>query len=360
MALDPTLACYFATRAFEYRRLERMKTARRQVADNRSHMATARSRGLFPKGTTFEELAADNERTEADIDRLFRVYDWTCAVLDECHVLSFPNVSIEAFDDAWNATASIPGVPEVFDRLPFPVCFIGLGEGVLMDYLEEADETGIGPVLAMGFMVTRDRDVHAVSAKTQGSRETMAIPICIDGEWDPSSVGIAWVLHAILTAMEEVQPRRARPDLSALSTRRAMEKVTKAGAPRMPPPPFYEVRIDGARFQEIVRSVTSVPREFSHQWDVRQHTRTRFLRGTGEVGSETAALFLERGYEIHFAPGADVREALEVRGLPPPAEGEWIATKTWRVKEHTKGPDDRPYVPAVRVSGASLLPGPER
>lgn len=146
MALDPTLACYFATRAFEYRRLERMKAGRRQIADNRSHMATARAEGLRPKGTTFEKLAADNDRDEQAIDRLFRIYDWTCAVLDECHVLSFPNISIEAFDDAWNATASIPGVPEIFDRLPFPVCFIGLGEGVLMDYEVKRDGETIGMI----------------------------------------------------------------------------------------------------------------------------------------------------------------------------------------------------------------------
>jgi hypothetical protein len=84
---------------------------------------------------------------------------------------------------------------------------------------------------------------------------------------------------------------------------------------------------------------------------VRKHERTRFLRGTGEVDPETAAKLLVRGYDVHFRPTPEVDAALAERGFPPQAEGEWVATKTWAVREHVKGPEEKPYVPALREAG---------
>jgi len=48
-------------------------------------------------------------------------------------------------------------------------------------------------------------------------------------------------------------------------------------------------------------------------------------------------------------PDPDVDAALAVRGMPRQGPDEWVAVKRWAVKEHVKGPEDKPLVPSLRV-----------
>jgi hypothetical protein len=359
MALDPALRSYLELREWAYG--ARRKAIELQATYDHNEGAIAQRQRLRPNDPDLPGYVEHHARVAENLRQFVPNNRRVIEAIDAARLISFPHASVDDYEAAWKAVENLPGMPDPFELLPFPVCYIGFGEGVVIPEDKAGDaavqflrEREGNRMVSTGLLASRAGHLWSISCWDGPGRETMAAEVYEFGECDPHSTPFGWLLYLYLAAMEHHAPARARTDVSSLSARRLVGKAVKVGAPRRLPPDFYEVRIERERFRGIVREVTTDPREWSHRWDVRQHHRARFLRGTGEVPPETAALFMERGYEVHFAPGDDVRAELAARGLPPPGEGEWIATKRWKVRDHIKGPDSKPYVPAVRVSSATF------
>jgi hypothetical protein len=363
MALDPTLRSYLGLREWAYS--QRRCAREQQSVWHENDALLARHKQTHPDDPRLPALLEEHALFKANHETYIPYNARIIAAIEDARLISFPNASVEDYDAAWRASEEMVGSPDPFEILPFPSCYIGFGEGIVIpddkvgaDAQEFLAKSGlrIGP--SVGMLATRSGHLYSVSTYSgAGASSVMAAEVYEFGECQPSNIPFGWLLYLYLAAMSQVPPVASKVDCSSVSARRLVDKAAKSGAPRRPPPPFYKVSITADRFREIVRSATTEPKEWSHRWDVRQHDRTRFLRGVGEVPPDKAAILLTRGYEIDFAPGDDVRAELAARGLPPPGEGEWIATKRWKVKEHIRGPEDKPYVPALRVSEASLQPG---
>ena len=127
------------------------------------------------------------------------------------------------------------------------------------------------------------------------------------------------------------------------------------------PPPFYKVELHQElvvdRLRERGKEMAYKHRtwQLQHRCDVRAHERIRIARGKLPIPPEVHTDLLERNYKVftHNAVDADTAKLMMERHERPKGHDEWLAVKTSWVKSHQRGPEDGPYIPALRV-----LPGP--
>lgn len=306
------------------------------------------------------------ERHAAEVERVRPSHARLVSAIDGARILSFPGASLDDYHEAWRAFESIPGIPDPFDLLPFPSCYVAFGDGVEIpperagdEAVAFADRLGAKVLVNVGLLATRSGHAWVVTDWAKAGRSAvMAAPVFEHGSADTRDIGFGWLLYLYLLALQDRPLTAARPDVSSLKARSVVDRTRRLGG-RPIPIPYYRVEIDRPRFREIVRSATRDPVEWSHRWDVRKHFRHRFLRGTGEIDAATAEKLLLRGYEVHFRPTPEIDAALAVRGMPPQGPDEWVAVKTWDVSEHVRGPEDKPYIPAERVVRSPLQRSPE-
>jgi len=278
--------------------------------------------------------------------------------------------------------------------LPFPAVFIGFGAGLRYDRGEASIRADIlrttygavgvtptwRPVRCIGVglfrqLVTADGGPEPAVIEFV-EHDTGAVDICPhycgDVGWMPIlGSAVPWWTHALMDLINDVGRSRVIP-ATALSygVRRARSKLCDDLGLKphdLPPPaPYYEVKLidrDTAR-QRVAKSVeehTPVEVQWSHRWDVRAHDRMLVRRGPAPMRQGSADLLRGRGYTVFEPDLGDIlagkrqvlppeeATALTVRGHDQPTLGEWIAIRHGRVREHVRGPENAPYVPATRV-----------
>lgn len=258
------------------------------------------------------------------------------AAVNKARVITFEGLSQDDLMLIASTAAAAVGAPDSFDRLPFAACYFAFGAGVVIE--TDAEK----PWRMCGLLVVREGHVWTV-ALDSAMKHSSFYPsnVCAYGAWVEHAVAVAGMLDILLDLGEAA----ARPStLGPLALRRRLEAAIKAGVPPIRPPPYYVITPHATRVHDVVAAQTA--REHAYRWDVRQHVRKRFLRGLGAIDPDTAAIFLERGYAVVFDASLDAD--LVARGLAPWQPDEWIAVKTWPVRNHIKGPEAAPYVPALR------------
>jgi hypothetical protein len=118
--------------------------------------------------------------------------------------------------------------------------------------------------------------------------------------------------------------------------------------------PYYVVPMRSKIFIEKTRSSFSrvtARAQMGHRFDVRGHERVRIMRGTLPLSVKKEKKLLKRGYRLYTNRDQIKRDdfaRMLNRKVPLLRTGDWVAVLVSWVDAYIKGPDDAPYVPAVR------------
>lgn len=201
--------------------------------------------------------------------------------------------------------------------------------------------------------------VHGRDAQHREHEGTAFIEAWGAAGWTQALTFDASVLDALAAMVDEhkVLVREA-----ATERQRMIARAGAKGAPReVRPvlPPFYACPLRDEVVDEHMRGQAArVPRnvQWSHRWDVRGHERVRVKRGALPIDPKLEAKLKARGYVVATWQSPLPRETaalLKHRGVDEPARDQWLAVKRYHVEPHVKGPEGKPYVPALRVMQAA-------
>lgn len=231
------------------------------------------------------------------------------------------------------------GVPDLTE-LPFEVCWFRA------EYRDEKNNIDV-----LGYLITRDGWMGVCYKDKAGNPDFSCERIASDEGWEPSAIRGAWSLW--LMSRVVAGHVAERPVTASFAVRRELAKARAAGAPVLPPPELYTLRLDRRRAGHAIGRIIEARNGPSYRYEVRRHERMLVHRGRWPIDPEFAADFRRRGYTVERGDGLDERAVLglDLRGLPPGDRGEWVAWRFAPVREHEAGPKDAPVRRAVRVGG---------
>lgn len=253
-----------------------------------------------------------------------------------------------------------PGWPETH---PFEAMFIGLGGGVMLTSLGMTIRNlprEIDAAVLRGLLVdeANQRIVEILHMYVDGgTKEGIGVNEmnAVDGY---NSMELMTMTPSIFSVLiDYINEHRSiviekRPNMN---DRYAFKRSAKRQRSKLLPKPYYIVPLKTKVFDErLAKSFNrTVGRRVvpGHRFDVRAHERVRLQRGELPLDHKDEEKLRKRGYRIYKRPdsiqGEDARRLME-RKVPALRTGEWIAILVSWVDAYVKGPDDAPYVPAVR------------
>lgn len=255
----------------------------------------------------------------------------------------------------------VAGVPYP-ERTPFSDTYFSFGDGVSVELENAASGILCGilvtPALAVGLM----RAVKVAPAADNPDPHLVLVECWYnDGKWREEF----WLPHAqalLIALVDLVNNYRSfvLEQEPTASERIKYRQLAKRFVVRRPiPQPYYTIRLKTKVVHTSVyrtaRRLAQYSIEFSHRFDVRGHERCKIQRGKLPIDPKTEKILERRGYKLFGAgqPPEHVCALLQSRGIPLRGGGEWLAVKVFWVSEHIKGPEDKPYVPAVRVTATA-------
>lgn len=170
--------------------------------------------------------------------------------------------------------------------------------------------------------------------------------------WAPwaSLVAMPWLVAALVGAVNDADTAIVEGERT-LTYRRKFEKQSKlmGKGKKLLPRPFYTVDLRPTT-QTVRRQIRkSIPRDWSHRWDVRGHWVTRVLGGMLPIDEKLMRQLARRGYWVFSSvrpPTGEVVRILMRHRLPLPTLDTWVAVQqVWR-GHFVKGPEDKPYIPS--------------
>jgi hypothetical protein len=171
------------------------------------------------------------------------------------------------------------------------------------------------------------------------------------GRWSNPFNLDPWVLTDLVKAVNDKKNVvLEHPSLGARMEHKAAAK--RSGVQLPVPMPYYVSHIRDGFFEEPVekpRAPKSM--EWSHRWDVRGHDCVRVMRGPLPIDPKLLSKLKKRGYSVYLDRdiAGDDMEVLRARRMAPRSAEEWVAVKKYRREQYVKGPEGKPYVPAVRI-----------
>jgi hypothetical protein len=195
---------------------------------------------------------------------------------------------------------------------------------------------------------TDDPDTIGVGIGVRGER--------IDNKWLRPVTLMPWVFNWIVDWINSHR-LTVEETTTSFSYRHHYKRVAKRNKNKPIPPPYYTVLIKDVVRQERPRTADTglkMRRAQRHRSKVRGHESMRVRRGKLPLDPKLEARLRKNPRRKIFKeqPLDDETYAdLAKRGIRPKAYDEWLAVlKYWR-KEFMRGPQDGPFIPAVRKSG---------
>jgi len=279
--------------------------------------------------------------------------------------------------DVWTSGGDLPfPEPLPFDACFFAFPFLALGPqqwGMRMRKAE-VDRLGIETIRFTGIMCAiegetpiafgslgmrgsrLDGEVHAiVGIYDETKRKPVDDPLG-DGNWYAPHALDPWILPAIIRYVNEHKVV-VEEQAVGLSTKMDWKKARKKNrALQLPlPKPFYLLHLRDELVDESMHQregqAPTAHRSPSHRFDVRGHEVIRVARGKLPIDTDAAHKLKERGYNIYdLGPiGTTDADRLFKRRVEPRKPDEWIAVLTYWRDAYVKGPEEKPYIPAVRI-----------
>jgi len=260
-----------------------------------------------------------------------------------------------AFERYGSSTPSKPvdGVPYP-ERVPFSDIYFSFGTGIPYDI--EGDNA-----LLYGILVTPSlaAGVFRIERKDRPTNHILLDCWYNDGFWRSDF----WIPHAqamVISLVDLVNNYRTfvLEEEPTESTRIKYRKLSKSFIVKRPiPQPYYTIKLKSktihSSMYRTIRRLAQYSIEYSYRFDVRGHERCKVQRGKLPIDPKKLKTLTKRGYTIFDTcqPSEEVQKLLHSRHIPLRRSDEWLAVKIFWVSEHMKGPDGKPYVPAVRIMG---------
>lgn len=251
--------------------------------------------------------------------------------------------------DSWSDTEHLltpnqKTLPEcTFPQLPFPITFLAIEKGIPATPTPESKEI----VFVRGILLNESGVAYVIyrDSNTQLFHST-AIKTPAQAKWRQ---GFEMLPHTISKMFQNMDLLRTSLNFNA---RRQLRKTPKAFQGRFQVPYFYTVRLKPRTLSLTTPDSSPVGAPtWNHRWDVRSHERVHVRRGEGVLSEKDRQLLTRRGYTVYEKGDCSLQdtERLLQRSLPLRQEGEWLALRTLKIAAHVKGPEDKPYIPAIRV-----------
>jgi hypothetical protein len=187
------------------------------------------------------------------------------------------------------------------------------------------------------------------------------------GRWCNSVTMVPWTVPTFLELIDEYKTVSLEPMRLGKDVRKALKKAKKPGKKGWAhqPQPYYHVKLRALTIRhKILGPDYGFPSHLTYRHDVRSHVRLRVRRGPLPlIGRDREELYEHvshsgNKYEV-FEEGElpeDITREFRRRSIPVRRSGEWVAVMQIRVKQHQKGPEGSPYVPALRILDIDRLP----
>jgi hypothetical protein len=263
-----------------------------------------------------------------------------------------------------------------FDHLPFETCYLGFGQGAVLSPLSHSirgdrynQAEGEGVVL--GILISdADRSVTEICVfvdPESGGAVVAHYPLCVNGVWENSMTLSRWMLPMLVDLINENRTLiiESKP---SFSDRRDWKKSGKKMKVRQFfPRPYYTVKlrqqvIDDS-LRKTTRSFVATERILTYRHDVRGHECAKVQRGVLPLSAKDEKALLKKGYRVYTQRDRITTEdyaRLMERSHELLRQGEWIAVKSWWKAPFVRGPEDAPYIPAVRTLGKKKSGGRPR
>lgn len=232
------------------------------------------------------------------------------------------------------------------EKLPFPSTYLSFGGG-LIGYDLETEKSDV----LLGFLLTTKAAWQFYAQPRSDGNAVLPVTLYSGNQWSDYSTKSPWcavqlvdLINSYHMYIEEV-PR-------TLKSKMDYEKLGKGyGFKKAIPPPYYRVKLQDVHIRERLEQGFHTTRELSYRHDRRGHECCRFRRGKLPMDSKIEMELRDCGYELFKQNPVDVNtfRRLSLRGLPYKAHDEWLAVKTYWVRDCVVGDESLPYVPSIHV-----------
>lgn len=252
------------------------------------------------------------------------------------------------------------------DPLPFDACYIGLGDGVALTENQWAARTvGMEPrsvagAALLGYVIwtgpTGGWVVEIVQVVEPNDNYMLPNVLCMDGFWYQPTLNMApWITTHLIAVINDHRKLIVETKPSASQRHDWGKKGKKLKIQGLVPRPYYVVRMEKALIEETGKktreNLSKISRELAYRHDRRGHERCYIRRGKLPLEPKDQKKLEDAEYRIWTInePDSTAYRQLMERGQPPKAPDEWIAILTRWVDQTIVGPEDKPYVPAIRL-----------
>lgn len=266
------------------------------------------------------------------------------------------------------------------ERWPFPSMWLSFGAGVpmtklmMVSRLREESILGVGMedavLLGQLWAITDDGPLIAEAIQFNSTNPEMLVQgVC----WSTTHVPISpdergpgwrhpydlnpWLCTALHSHLVSFKTFIVEKNWNPHQQRRLDGDVPPPppAVERKPiPQPYYLVKLKSQTIEQGFRQAMP-PRkrfEYQHQFKVRGHYRVRIKRGRLPMDDEARETLARRKYAIYTIAEPSSRHSamLAERGVEPKRPWEWMAILESWVSDHTRGPENAPFVPSVRMA----------
>lgn len=185
------------------------------------------------------------------------------------------------------------------------------------------------------------------------------------GDWVNGITMVPWTVPTLLELIEEYKTVMLEPMRVSKPVQKGVKKVKGAKAWSHTPQPYYHIKLKASTIRhKILGPPTGEPFHLDYRHDVRGHYRYRVKRGPLPLSGtdrEKLAYTTPAGNKYEIFESGDLPEDIQVelrrRSLPLRRKDEWVAVMKIRIDQYVKGPEDAPYIPALRILDLHELPG---
>ncbi len=250
------------------------------------------------------------------------------------------------------------------DPLPFGATYLGFGAGVALtqDQFLARAALPTRPIMGAALLgyVIWDSEGGWVTEILQvvEPEDNFLLPnvVCMNGIWfDPVLTLAPWITTYLVGVIHDHRKLIIESRPTTKQRRTWQKRRERLKVPALIPKPYYIVRLRKELIEETERRSNSrlskISRELSYRHDRRGHERCYIRRGKLPLEPKDAKKLTDGGYKIWTLdePDSNAYRQLMERGQPPKSPDEWIAILTRWIDPTVVGPDDKPYVPAIRM-----------
>lgn len=261
------------------------------------------------------------------------------------------------------------------DPLPFDANYIGFGFGVPLTGIQAEVRTA-GAVkqnravasALLGYVIWGHGDSGTIAEIIQvvEPEDNYILPnvVCVNGTWvEPLRNLAPWITTHLIAVINHHRKLIVETKPSFAQRRDWQKRGKTLKVPGLIPKPYYVVRLEKKLVEDTGRRtrghLAKIARELAYRHDRRGHERCYIRRGKLPLSAEDLEKLQKAEYRIwtHDEPDSDAYRQLMERGQPPKAPDEWIAILTRWIDPTVVGPEDKPYVPAIRMTTSGRVVG---